>query len=200
MGILDDNLKDFVYRGCKYPGYTGPIDKEAVNDAFKKCKKEILDVFLAENGFYKWRATKYVRLNAEGLLQMIELQKDRFDPVGFYVNYEVLPLYVPNIHLRSGKEGYLEEWYYADYEMAKISFENIRDAIKIGLLPWFDEFCDDNTFRKMLMRDKDKKGPGYRNEDWRMALERSEEERKAVILENIEKWKLPKKLAQGFGG
>ena len=88
-------------------------------------------------------------------------------------------------------------WVYEDYETAKISFENIRDGIKIYLLPWFDEFCAEENFRKMLMEDKDKKGPGYRNEEWRMAQELSEEEKKAAILENIEEWKLPKKLAQG---
>lgn len=47
------------------------------------------------------------------------------------------------------------------------------------------------------MDDKDKEGPGYRNEEWQMALELGEEEKKAAILENIEEWKLPKKLAQG---
>ena len=44
-------------------------------------------------------------------------------------------------------------WVYADYEIAKESFENIRDGIKIYLLPWFDEFCAEENFRKMLVEE-----------------------------------------------
>ena len=207
MNIEFKDGKDFVFRGCKSSYKSSkPVDKEAANDAFKKCKKEILDVFLTENGFCKWKSAAYVRLDATGLLQMVELQKSRFDSIAFCVNFSVQPLYVPHTRYLRGIDGRLGSyiqgwgdpwWVYEDYETAKISFENIRDGIKIYLLPWFDEFCAEETFKKMLMEDKDKKGPGYRNEEWRMAQELSEEEKKAAILENIEEWKLPKKLAQG---
>lgn len=69
--------------------------------------------------------------------------------------------------------------------------------MKTCLLPWLDEFCDGENFREMLLEDKDKERPFYPN-GWLEALDCSEEERKAVILENIEKFKLPKKLTKGI--
>ena len=188
--------EDFVFRGCEFKS-DKPFNKEAANDAFKKCKKEILDVFLAENGFYKWKTAMYVRLDETGLLQVVELEKSRFDSIAFWVTFRVQPLYIPNLDRIWGindRLGYCIygrgdiRWYYADYETAKTSFENIRDGIKIYLLPWFDEFCAEENFRKRLME----KGPSK----WLKALERSEEERKAAMLDNIERLKLPKKLAQ----
>ncbi len=181
-------------------------DKQEANDAFKKYKKEILDVFFAENGFFKYKTTAYVRLSKSGLLQNVNLQKSQFDYYLFYVNYAVLPLYLPMNYLEDGLDhrlcnhvrSYAGDWYYQNYEVAKITFEDLREAVKICLLPWFEKSCDGENFRQMLMEDKDNKWPGYPNERWRKALERSEEERRAVILENIEKFKLPKKLTKGI--
>ncbi len=183
-----------------------PLDKQEANEAFKKCKKEILDVFFAENGFFKYKTTAYVRLSKSGLLQNVNLQKSQFDYERFYVNYEVLPLYLPMKYLEMGLDhrlnnyvrGFGDDWHYRNYEVARINFEDLREAVKICLLPWFEKSCDGENFRQMLMEDKDKKWPGYPNERWRKALERSEEERKAVILENIEKFKLPKRLVKGI--
>lgn len=195
--------KKINFYGRKLPeSKRGPINKEEANDAFKKCKKEILDVFFAENGFYKYKTTAYVRLSESGVLQNVNLQKSQFDAAEFYVNYEVVPLYLPMKYLETGLDdrldNYVEDWRYDDYEIARITFEDIREAVKTCLLPLFDEFCDGENFREMLLEDKDKEGPGYPCGRWLKALECSEEERKAVILENIEKFKLPKKLTKGI--
>ena len=210
MGVVLKNGKEFKFAGRKVPLERGkPIDKEEANNAFKKYKREILDVFFAENGFYKYKTTSYVRLNEAGLLQTVNLQKSQWDQGLFYVNYRVIPLYLPMEYLEMGKdyrlgnyaqggEGVNQDWHYDNDEAARITFEDICDSGKTCLLPWFDEFCDGENFREMLLRDKDKKWPGYQNGRWLNALERSEEERKAVILENIEKFKLPKKLTRGI--
>lgn len=185
-----------------------PLDKAAANEAFKKCKKEILDVFFVENGFSKWKNTAYVRLRASGLAEIVDLQKHRFNNDAFFVNYGVCPLYVPNLRLFGTEAGVsiggrlgeqLEsgggEWVYRDYETAKISFENIRDMVKLFLLPALDEFCVEENYLEQLMADKNKKWPGYRNDKWVKALE--VEDRKAVILENIKNLKLPGRIVKG---
>lgn len=203
--ITFKNGKKLEFVGRKVSYERGkPIDKEAANDAFKKCKKEILDVFFVENGFYKWKTTQYVRLDAAGLLEYVELQKSRFDYTGFYVNFRVVPLWLPMKHLETDvgvgerlHNGY-QDWCYANYEVAKVNFEDIREGARTCLLPWFEEFCDEENFREMLLENKGwPSWPGIR-ERWCRALKQSEEEKKAIILENIEKFKLPKKLAQGL--
>lgn len=206
MSIYMKDGEEIKFYGRQLPPKRGRIDKEEANSAFKKYKKEILDVFFAENGFYKWKSAAYVRLDATGLLQMVELQKSRFDSIAFCVNFSVQPLYVPHTQylrgiserLGSGIQGWGDPWWvYADYEIAKESFENIRDGIKTYLLPWFDEFCAEETFRKMLMDDKDKEWPGYRNEEWRMALELGEEEKRRLFWKILRSGSCRKSLPVG---
>lgn len=103
MNIRFKGGENFVFRGCEESYHSNkPIDKEAANEAFKKCKKEILDAFFAENRFYKWKTAAYVRLDATGLLQMVELQKSRFDSIAFCVDFSVQPLYVPHTRYLRG--------------------------------------------------------------------------------------------------
>lgn len=201
--------KDEYYRKNLYGK---PLDKAAANEAFKKYKKEILDVFFAENGFSKWKSASYIRLRASGLAEMVELQKFRFTGDTFCVNYGVCPLYVPDLkycsccvgssigdrlgcQIRPGGGA----WVYQTDETAKISFENVRDMVRLFLLPAFDEFCVEENYLSQLMADKGKKGVGYRNDLWVKALE--VEDRRAVILENIERLKLPRRIIKGeFSG
>ena len=200
MSIYMKNGEEIKFYGRKLPARRGRIDKEEANSAFKKYKKEILDVFFAENGFYKHKTTAYVRLSEVGVLQNVNLQKSQFDGGLFYVNYEVVPLYRPvkgrgfMTGLDSRLDKYDQDWRYDDYEIAQITFEDLREALQTCMLPWFDEFCDEENYREMLLKDQGKNWC----RGWLEALERSEEERKATMLENIEKFKLPKKLAQSI--
>lgn len=56
------------------------IDKKEADSAFKKYKKEIMDELLLHNGFRMWKSSAhaYVRLNGIGLLEYINLQKERY--------------------------------------------------------------------------------------------------------------------------
>lgn len=201
--------KDEYYRKNLYGK---PLDKAAADEALKKYKKEILDVFFAENGFSKWKSASYIRLKAWGLAEMVELQKFRFTGDTFCVNYGVCPLYVPDLRYCSCCVGCSigdrlgcqirpggGAWVYRTDETAKISFENVRDMVRLFLLPAFDEFCVEENYLNQLMADKGKKGVGYRNDLWVKALE--VEDRRAVILENIERLKLPRRIIKGeFSG
>lgn len=187
--------------------YDGNIDTEVAGAAYKRCKKEILDVFFAENGFTKWKTTAYVRLSTSGLLQEVNLQKTQFGGKYFTVNFSVEPLCLPRrLGIGVGAEarrlgcffkgqGGDFWWTYGDYENTKVSFENIRDAARLFLLPWFDEFCAEENYIKMLLGDMDGEKQNYQNIMRMKALE--SEDRQAVILENIERLKLPKKIVQG---
>ncbi len=176
------------------------IDKEAADRAFKKYKKEILDEFLIKQGFLKWKTGAYVRLNQIGLLEYMDLQKERYGSKTFCVNFAIMPLYCPMDYivmglghrlggLISGKDFW---WDFANDSCAKESFQNIVEAITIYLLPWFEQFHVEENYRKRLADDESKKFIGYPNQDWREALDHPD--KASVIQENIDRLKLPKKL------
>lgn len=176
------------------------VDKEVADNAFKKYKKDILDLFLAQNGFLKWKTNAYVRLNDIGLLEYIDLQKERYGSKTFCVNFAIMPLYCPTYYMEIGLGNRLGMyilgkdfwWDYANEECAKASFQNVADAIKIYLLPWFEQYNNEKNYKKRLSKDKLKKFITYSNQIWLEALDSPNKEE--VIQENIRNLKLPKKL------
>ena len=176
------------------------LDREQADNAFKKYKKEVLDVIMAEHGFLKWKTKAYVRLNPIGLLEYMDLQKERYGSKTFCVNFAVMPLYAPLDyidmglgnrlgHYISGKDFW---WDYVDDETAKASFVNVAEAVKLYLLPWLEHFSDEENYRQRLLQDQSKSFIGYPNQAWLEALDSQEKE--AVMEENISRLKLPGKI------
>lgn len=176
------------------------IDKKAADNAFMKYKKEILDTFLLDKGFLKWKTNAYVRLNSIGLLEYIELQKERYGSKTFCVNFCIMPLYCQQEYLViglgerlgsyiSGKDFW---WDYATEEIAKNSFENVMEAMRLYLLPWFQDLSTEKGYRKRLINDSNKKFIGYPNAKWLTALETVD--KGCLIEKSIQRLKLPKKL------
>lgn len=175
------------------------IDKEAADNAFKKYKKEILDLFLIQCGFLKYKTNAYVRLNKIGLLEYIDIQKERYGSKTFCINFAIMPLYCPLDYIVIGLGDRLGKyitgkdfwWDYADDDAAKKSFQNVEDAIKYYLLPWFESFSDENNYKQKLLDDSGKFN-GYPNRIWLDALNNTNKE--LIIQENINRLKLPKKI------
>lgn len=178
------------------------VDKETADNAFKRYKKDILDSTLAQYGFLKWKTNAYVRLNDIGLLEYINLQKERYGSKTFCVNFAIMPLYCPADYMLMGLGDRLGNyisgkdfwWDYANEICAKESFQNVADAIEIYLLPWFEQFNKEKKYKKRLKKDKLKKFTGYPNQTWLEALDSPNKE--LAIQENICKLKLPKKLIE----
>lgn len=172
------------------------IDKKEAEFAFKKYKKEILDSFLKEKAFLKWRTSSYVRLNAIGNLEYIDLQKEAYGSKTFTVNIAIMPLYFPLDHIvfsfgyRLGELICSQDvwWDFANKEIAKISFENVAQAIEAFALAWFDLYSKEEGYKKKLQENQNK-APFP---EWLSALE--EEKKGEVIMENINALKLPKRI------
>ena len=103
------------------------------------------------------------------------------------MNYAMLPLYVPHDFLCIGFGGRIGElicgkdtqWNYADGDIAQVSFQNVTEAIDRFILPWFEQYADEEKLRKKLLEDKKRIeitgiGTGYANQEWILALERCE--------------------------
>ncbi len=89
-------------------------------------------------------------------------------------------------------------WDYANETIAQVSFQNVANAIERFVMPWFDKYATEDVLMKKLMEDKKKseqtgRGIPYKNAEWLNALE-ERGDRTEIILENIEKLKLPKKI------
>lgn len=175
------------------------VDKKAADLAFEKYRKEILGQYLIQQGFLKWKACAYVRLNQIGLLEYIDLQKEGHGSRTFTVNCAVMPLYVPMDCIMTGLGDRLGSyitgkdiwWDYADDEIAKRSFHNVLQAVEQFVMPWFQKFHDETYYKKRLKRDSGKPFCGYDAKLWLEYAERNEE---TVVLENIKRLKLPGKL------
>lgn len=191
--------KSFAFVGnrphIRMDGEMALIHKEEAENAFKKCKKEILDQLLLDNGFSKWKGNSYVKLNDIYLLEYIDLQKERYGSKTFCVNFAVMPLYCKchyvTLHLGyrlgfyiSGKDVW---WDYCNEKIAEQSFKNVAEAISKFVFPWFLELSSEEEYRKRLMEDKSKIAI-----EWLDALKI---ERKETLLQSsINQLKLPKKL------
>lgn len=182
------------------------IDKKAADNAFKSCKKLILDECLISKGFLKYRTNAYLRRNRIDVLEYIDLQKERYGSKTFTVNYAMLPLYISHDFFCIGFGGRIGAmicgkdtwWDYADEKIAMVSFQNVAGALERFVLPWFEQYSDEQMLLKRLQKDKEtseKTGiaTGYFNEEWISSLEECDN-RDAVISANFEKLKLPVKL------
>lgn len=113
------------------------INKEEADNAFKKYKREILDVYMKEKGFHKYKTNGYVRLNKNRLVEYINIQKEAHGSRTCTLNISLYPLYAPHdfITIGFGKRiGRIINdkdfwWDYKDDITAKLSFENIKNAI-----------------------------------------------------------------------
>lgn len=179
------------------------VDKAVADGAFKKYSKELFAAYLIEQGFSKWKTNAYVRRSPIDLLQYIDLQKERYGSKTFTVNCAIMPLYVPTEYMIIGFGSRLGDfivgkdvwWDYADDETANISFQNVLQAVRQFVLPWFQKYDDENVYRKQLRRDSKQSFCGYDAGLWLEAIDgRSHEEH--VISENIQRLKLPKKLIE----
>ncbi|WP_026652149.1 DUF4304 domain-containing protein [Butyrivibrio proteoclasticus] len=182
------------------------IDKRAADETFKIQKKR-LDAFLQQKGFVKYKTNSYLRRNRLNVLEYIDLQKERYGSRTFTVNYALTSLYVPHAFFsfdlgdRLGKLICDKDvwWDYANEQIAEVSFNNVIEAIEIVLLPWFEEMENLESIRKELTTQKKKREShcGRLSDTqafWLDAIEKDTWD-EAIVLSNIETFKLPKKLS-----
>lgn len=195
------NKKDFCFVGNRPHLRTEEeislVNKQEADLAFKRYKKEMIDDLLLGNGFCKYKTNAYVRLNNIGLLEYIDLQKERYGSKTFCVNFAAMPLYCVNKYIIvslgcrlgtyiSGKDVW---WDYASENVAKASFENVSVAIEKYVFPWFEEVSTEDGYRAKLQKIHNKKLV----EDWLDALV-SIQDKETLIQQNIVELKLPKKI------
>jgi len=173
------------------------VNKEEADLVFKRYKKEIIDDLLLSNGFCKYKTNAYVRLNSIGLLEYIDLQKERYGSKTFCVNFAAMPLYCVNKYIIvslggrlgtyiSGKDVW---WDYASENVAKTSFENVSTALENYIFPWFEEVSTEEGYRDKLKNLDSKKLAT----EWLDALENIQD-KETLIQRNIVGLRLPKKV------
>ena len=69
------------------------VDKKEADAAFKKYQKEIIEPFMKEQGFRKYKTNAYVRKSKIDLLEYVNFQKERDGCKTFTVNLALMPLY-----------------------------------------------------------------------------------------------------------
>ena len=195
------NTKEFLFVGNRQHIRTEEellcVDKEEADLAFKRYKKEIVDDLLLNNGFYKYKINAYVRLNSIGLLEYIDLQKERYGSKTFCVNFAVMPLYCESKYIVisfgnrlgtyiSGKDVW---WDYASENIAKKSFVNVSTAIEKYVFPWFKQVSTEEGYKAELLNMHNKKLA----KEWIDAMENIENKDRLIQQSMIE-LKLPKKM------
>ncbi len=137
------------------------INIQEADEAFKKCKKELLDVFMKDNNFIKYKTNAYIRLNNIGLIEYINLQKEAHGSRTFTLNVCVLPIYVPHDIftigfgdrigiLINGKDFW---WDYKDLITSEKSFENIIQALELVIFPWFEQYNSEDKYQNDLFNE-----------------------------------------------
>lgn len=173
------------------------INKEEADNAFKQCKKEFIDTLLLSHGFCKYKTRAYVRISPIGLLEYIDLQKEHYGSRTFCVNFSAMPLYWPHEVLvftfghRLG--NYICDkdiwWDYASEQVARLSFQNVAEAMEQYILPWFEAISTEEGYREKLS--------GYWNKrfaaEWLDALENTVD-KETLISQSILTHELPKKI------
>lgn len=195
------NTKEFLFVGNRQHIRTEEellcVDKEEADLAFKRYKKEIVDDLLLNNGFYKYKINAYVRLNSIGLLEYIDLQKERYGSKTFCVNFAVMPLYCESkyivISFGNRLGTYISEkdvwWDYASENIAKKSFVNVSTAIEKYVFPWFKQVSTEEGYKAELLNMHNKKLA----KEWIDAMENIENKDRLIQQSMIE-LKLPKKM------
>lgn len=177
------------------------IDKKAADEAFRKYKKEIIDLYMKSNGFLKYKGSAYVRKNAIDLLEYLDFQKERYGSKTFTVNIAVLPLYVPHDYISFGFSDRLGclicdkdiWWDYSDASICEKSMHNVKNAIELFAIPWFDKMANEDYVREKLIKQKESSRISKSNLEWLEYME-YKGNRITIIRENMEKLKLPKRL------
>lgn len=175
------------------------INKEEADLAFKRCKKEIIDSLLISKGFYKYKTNAYVRLNSIGLLEYIDLQKERYGSKTFCINFAAMPLYCENEYIvislgdRLGTYISGEDiwWDYASEDIAEVSFNNVSTAIEKFVLPWFEDISTEDGYRSKLLSHHNKKLTAR----WLDAIDNIED-KESLIRQSIIALKLPKNITR----
>lgn len=160
--LVNDSFSYFGNGKCGRPlEELYKINTQEADGAFKKCKKEMLDVFMKEHHFVKYKTNAYIRLNNIGLLEYIDLQKGSHGSRTFTLNVCVLPIYVPHEVftigfgdrigvLINGKDFW---WDYKDLCNSEKSFENIIQALELFIFPWFERYSSEDKYQKDLFDD-----------------------------------------------
>lgn len=195
------NAKEFHFIGNRQHLRTEEellsVNKEEADLAFKRYKKEILDDLLLSNGFYKYKTNAYVRLNSIGLLEYIDLQKERYGSKTFCVNFAAMPLYCERKYIVislgdrlgtyiSGKDVW---WDYASESVAKESFANVSTAIEKYVLPWFEQVSTEDGYRAELQNLYNEKLA----KEWIDAMENIKD-KETLIQQSVVELKLPRKI------
>lgn len=176
------------------------IDKNEADSAFKSCKKQYLDTLLSSKGFLKYETNSYIRRNQVDVLERIELQKGRYGAKTFTVNCALTPLYLQYDCLNFCVDERIGTlvcdkdvwWDFANESIAKVSFENVANAIEEFVLPWFDSLSNDASIKKMLQRKKRNDWLSRPMQSW-LELIDNHSDCSATIAENIKLFGLPEK-------
>ncbi len=140
------------------------IDNEIADEAFKN-KKKILDSFMKENGFLKYRHNGYLRRNDADALEYVNVQKENYGCKTFTVNYRLISLTIPHTFFDFEWDERLGVlicgtdlwWDYADDDIAGKSFQNVADAIERFLLPWYEKHNSKEAQIKLLEDEMDRR-------------------------------------------
>lgn len=202
MGAEQFKKKEFIFVGnrphIRLDEEMAQVNREEADQAFMKYKKEMIDPLLLEEGFSKWKSSAYVRRNKIGLLEFINLQKERYGSKTFCVNFAAMPLYCgytyPILSLGHRLGTYISGtdiwWDYGGERAAEQSFQNVAEAIAKFVFPWFLALSTEEGYRKMLAEFMENH-PEIAQK-WLEALEI--EEKEPLIQSSIRQLKLPKKL------
>lgn len=156
---VNDSFSYFGNGKCGRPlEELNKINIQEADKAFKKCKKELLDAFMKNNGFIKYKTNAYMRFNSIGLIEYINLQKEAHGSRTFTLNVCVLPIYVPHDVftigfgdrigiLINGKDFW---WDYKDLCTSERSFENVIQALNLFIFPWFNQYNSEDKYQKDL--------------------------------------------------
>lgn len=207
---MDFELKGTVLCSLRSDEEMKTINTKDADKAFKTNKK-ILDNFLKEEGFYKYKTSAYIKLNNLDILEYIELQKESHGSKTFTINYALIPLYVPHDFLSFDLGGRISNiicknldqhrdiwWDYSNDVIASISFQNTIEAIAKFLIPWFIEHLNTDEIKNDLLSIQQKCAEyGGRLSDiqevWLKNIDNRIDD-KSIINSNIIAMKLPIKM------
>lgn len=181
------------------------LDKKAADAAFRRCKREVIDPFLASQGFRKYKTNAYVRRSGIDVLEYIDLQKEHYGSKTFTLNLAVMPLYTSAYEPRDVVAFYVSHrlgelicrrdlwWDFADERACAASMENVCAALERYGLPWFRRMSDERYVRLLLMKRKLTGRLSVYDEEW-LAVLGERRERGALVRQRMEELGLPRAL------